>query len=286
MAVTQAPPVQQEGAGTVLPPMTGTRTTHTKKTNLLSALSPSERRAVLQEQLDQAAIFRQIACAKNGVTGPINRNVIDTPSEEEVRHESITTGLTEEEVRRREELARREAEVALREQLLNASNTQGGLDVKTPSNTDAATLDDAKREQDLKEREDALARREAALAEERKLAIQNDPALKPSKSLLQQWGPTVLTYAGLPIAGALLGLYLNSGKPDVQAPVDPAPVNDTTPTVNSDAQLLMLLQSKGMAAPKTPLGENVMEAFERDPALRERVMLEIEKTLKPTEETQ
>lgn len=48
----------------------------TQQTTLLQQLPINIQQAYYQELLDQSALFRQIAAASNGVTGPIERNVI------------------------------------------------------------------------------------------------------------------------------------------------------------------------------------------------------------------
>lgn len=440
MSATQAPP-SRAGSGRIVreqstqqvnavdqlagaPRTTSTRSRRTRRTNLLSALTPVERKAFLQEQLDQAAIFRQIACAKNGVPGPVERNVIgDAPTTEEYEQEALESGIPEADVRRREELARREAMIEVREEVLRRMEqelqnppTAQQPDEPEPAHPDTPTVhvttppvgvptdearlreDLARREAELNAREEDMRRRqedarraqeeraaEQRLEDERRQQADRDrqdayqqrlneieaeaarrraeederlrqaqeaqaardrqaeeahqqrmnelererQALEAQRRRDQEdaerrrqaeedrrrndqsvnvnvdngqgnqqpsakppfWTAAKAAATGVGGTAALAALAAWMLWPDGSKPVDP-PVTDNTPVVSqpadpndgkpvvgNDAQTLLLLQSSGLAAPKTPLGEKVLEAFEKDPSLRERVMKEVESTL-------
>lgn len=57
----------------------------------LDQLSPGGRRAYEQEMLDQACTFRQIAAARNGVPGVIDRNLVQNMDEELTNSTESTT---------------------------------------------------------------------------------------------------------------------------------------------------------------------------------------------------
>lgn len=356
MTATQTPQSTEAGAGRVVDATQTTQATTYKRqskrrTNLLSLLSPAERKAFLQEQLDQSAIFRQIACAKNGVTGPIARNLIgDEPSEEEIHEESIRSGVSENEVRRREEIARREALVEVREEVLrqqeelakkqaekDAALVSAPATPPTPDPNDFPGISeaDAVKREELAGKEAAIAVREQALkdqvaqAEKLKTANQATEAAIADRDRLQAerdrleaeakknaenqttpvpvtppaspavpptntepavtdtttakddkfWTtPKVATATGLGGA-ALAGLVAwgMSGDPEITPTPDTGV--PTTEVVDTDRETLLLLESRGLSAPRTPLGEKILEAFEKDPSLRERVMLDVEQTL-------
>lgn len=358
MTATQTPQSTEAGAGRVVDATQTTQATTYKRqskrrTNLLSLLSPAERKAFLQEQLDQSAIFRQIACAKNGVTGPIARNLIgDEPSEEEIHEESIRSGVSENEVRRREEIARREALVEVREEVLRQqeelAKKQAEKDAipvpvvpPTPDPNDFPGISeaDAAKREELAGKEAAIAVREqalkdqavqaeklktanqatdAAIAERDRLQAERDrleaeakknaenqttpvpvtppvtppvsPAVPPTNTEPavtdtttakddKFWTtPKVATATGLGGA-ALAGLVAwgMSGDPEITPTPDTGV--PTTEVVDTDRETLLLLESRGLSAPRTPLGEKILEAFEKDPSLRERVMLDVEQTL-------
>ncbi len=175
---TQAPPKRENGAGQIVSPVrqTARRAKRNRRTSLLSTMTPAERRPFLQEMLDQSAIFRQIACAKNGVTGPHHRNVIGEVDEDEVQEYAEESGVSIEEVRRREEMARREAMIELREEVLrreqkrlreqeedlrrpddSASSTQPAPEpIKDPPPGQDMTEEEARRREELARREQLL----------------------------------------------------------------------------------------------------------------------------------
>ena len=372
------------------PPATGmpvrqsnVRQKTTRRTNLLSLLSPHERQAFLQEQLDQAAIFRQIACAKNGVPGPTERNVIGpAPSVEEIEQAATETGISTAEMQRREDLSRREAMVSVREEVIRVQATQPD-DPLTPDSppTDVEppiSAEEARRREDLahreaanreaeqvlarqqtadvadqaeRERQDELRRTEQRTEDERRDQLEADRQQAHTDRLAEieaeatrrreadeerrrqaataatdaeadrqrvhdermaelaanaQGGDATVNVTTPPtttpprrisaLAGggmgaaalALSGLLGWSLLPDDTKPVDSNPGTEVTapvdgaatpPIVTTDAQTLLLLQSKGLAAPQTPLGVKILEAFELDPSLREKVMQDVERTL-------
>lgn len=251
MSAAQAPTATAGTGKLVTGPAVKQPTLKTQKTakrsTLLSQLSVHEREAFLQEQLDQGYLFRQMCALSHGLPAPGGPNILSAvTSDEEITEEAQRTGMSEEEVRRREELAAREAITKMREDLLKnqAENTTG-------TNTDMYKL----------------------------------------LGLTKFWTPLKGAVAGISGAGVLgaaawAAAYLwpdDKSVPPVDTPVVTQPVDkdektDTVP-VNTDTQTLLLLQAKGLAAPRTPLGEKVQEAFEKNPALREQLMRQIEETL-------
>ncbi len=361
-----------------------------RRTNLLSMLEPGERRAFLQEQLDQAAIFRQIACAKNGVTGPIERNVIgDMPSDETFQEQAEETGIPEDEIRRREQLARREAMVEVREEVLrrqeemlaqqdNAAATTPEPVEPTPTQPQSGiSEEEAKQREDLARREAELDAKEADVARRQKEAQSStDAERRAAEQRLEEqrleaarreaeWQKRLAdldteaerrrqqeeerlrqqrqqqqdrdqeaerqhqaVMADLEKQRRELEEQLRRAqevanqKPSVptaptptEPPVSPQPTESATddtmskiskslpwlaalagpavlalvgwalwpdeqkPAVTTDAETIHLLDTQGLSAPQTPLGEKILEAFKKDPSLRERVMEDVESTL-------
>jgi len=188
----QAPPTTS-GAGRIVSAPAGTpvrqsarRGRRTRRTNLLSAMDPDAKLALLQEQLDQAAIFRKITAAKWGVPGPIERNVIGPlPTEEEYEDYSEDTGVPLAEVKRREELARREAMINVREEVLRRQKElmeQQQADAQNPPTAtdpppvqplpDPAPTDPGLSEEEATRREELARREEAARQQEAELQRQ------------------------------------------------------------------------------------------------------------------
>jgi len=327
---SNAPPVG-EGAGQVVAGPTNTTHQRYRRTNLLSLLSTEERRAFMQERLDQAAMFRQIAASKHGVPGPIERNVLGTePSEVEFEQTATTQGIDIEEVKRREELARREALIEVREEVLRRSQETPPPVVTPPpaaptvdqtahlramAERDAEILrlkrekdaaDEQRRdakaceaavraEQDEQQRLEAVAaarrQREQEMAEETRQAqeaahqaelarITGPEVEDPAPAAPEQRKPGWLRRNAVGVGGVSTGLaglaaatamWLSGGDPEVTPP-DPI-------VIETEADTLAVLHGQGLAAPRTPLGSRVLEAFEMDPGLREDVMRRVENTL-------
>jgi hypothetical protein len=354
MTATQAPRTIEAGSGQVVDAVYQNETTTTtqgipqhKRTTLLSTLTPGERKAFLQEQLDQSAIFRQIACAKNGVVGPVDRNLIgDEPTRQEIREESTRVGLSEQEVRRREEIARREAMIEVREEVMrrqeamalqqaqeDAARRQAELDAAAARADLAAKQADAAAKQaeadavtakkktapvlvapppqlvqqpvpvpvpapvgiseaDAQRRED-LARKEAEVAAKEeawrnKMAvdqIRNQPPTGNPNMATDSSKPfwttaKVATATGLGTAAAVgLAAWGLTGESPFGGSEPTAATQPAESSTLTDRETLLLLESQGLSAPRTPLGEKILEAFEKDPSLRERVMTDVEKTL-------
>ncbi len=422
------PPVT-EGSGRVVsaapvsqPQQTSSRQTRKfRRTNLLSALTPEERRCFLQERLNQSALFRQIAATKHGVVAPIEREVLgEAPSAEEYEETSQSRGVSVEEVRRLEQLARREAMIEVREEVLRRTKDQlDAEDMLEPAPPEPSVPDEppvpegipeaevllreelARREVELTNQEEALrqcqeaaeirerasteaARRsreeediqrreeqdkENAIRAEQEQERRENAALRHSEQAaadrqrqekaeeeaqlreieeaqqradaaanqlvadrrrkhdqrmeeferqLQEAerqrddrdrngtlppqpvkAPEVrdvpwyrrklgMLFPGIGgivfgMLGALTIMWWN-GFPPTPPVVDPGhavadPVNVVAPVVDSDRDTLLLLQSRGLAAPQTPLGKKILEAFEADPAFRVEVMQRVEDTL-------
>lgn len=221
MSATEAP-AAQNGAGQIVH-----NTKTVRRTNLLSQLTPAERQPFLQEELDQAAMFRQIAAARNGVPGPIQRNVIH-PVETTTTRSTVTTP---------------------------ASDDAASVDSRAPSPITALP-----------------SQLPGPLVDHiRDVVSKAIPAVKPPGF----WGTIA--------AGVVPALGIGTGAAGILAaglwawhainkPVD-------TPVKTPDEQVLSILHSEGLAAPKTPLGNAILQAFEKDPSLRDRVMHEVEQTL-------
>jgi len=322
-SASNAPPAADGSGRVVSGPAqpTNTQARSYRRTNLLSLLDKSERRAFLQERLDNAALWRRLVATKHGLLGPVERNVIlgsEEPGEVDYQEIATTTGISLEEVKRREELARREAVADLREKILQQAETatpDETLPVASPLPTEPnleaelarheAMMDAQKQEiERLRGELDAAEQRgrtDASMdaAAERGAALRQDaeqpkepptqpqapspaPAAqpvcgKPPKTLMQQHGKTLAS--GITGAGALavLGWALGWFDPaTVAEPVKPDPV---TPVVTTDQGTLDMLHQSGLAAPRTPLGQSVLEAFQADPSLREEVMRRVEETL-------
>jgi len=306
MTAAQAPP-PTDGSGEVVSQPTQVHSVQTRRsTNLLSMLSPEERRAFLQEQLKQNCMFRQIAAKHNGVPGPVTETIIPEATQTDYQWAASQTGISEADVQRREELARREAILDVREELMRQALEEPSKPVKPEPVVPApdVPIDEAKLRAELAAREAALAAREAEL---RRRAATTPPDTAPQPAPTQPATPTLWQvfktalpaagWVGGPVAGAiagigvpwLMGWFEPTPQPEPVPVVQPQPaptIGDPPPpppqpepVVGSDAQTLLLLQSKGLAAPRTPLGEQVLKAFEKDPALRERFMKEVEDTL-------
>lgn len=239
-------------------------------TTLLSTFDKAEKRAFLQEVLDQSAIMRAISCKHNGITGPFLPNAIKEQAAADCP-EPIA-GISSEEVQRREELVRRETLADLQAQAA----------------------------QQLQETLTAASQNTASPAGSAQAATSTTP-----------WLPNplcVLTAAGLlALAGYTSAIHF--GPPPVDTPTvptvavpaptapvatepptqidTPEPVGTTAPNtapsnttiITDERDTLLYLQQKGLAAPRTPLGSKILEAFELNPALREKVMRDVENTL-------
>lgn len=241
-------------------PNTAPRTS-AARTTLLSTMSAAERRAFLQEQLDQSAVFRQICCAHNGVTGPIEPNVIgDPPTDAEYATAAKDAGIPVEEAKRREEAARREALVEVREQVIN------------------------QREQEIE-----AAQRRLSLAPDTPAPAATSPTTPAPDTATSRVGMSPLKTAGLAAAGtgtamaagAYLAMALLAPEPEPAPLPQPVPITESTGgEVTTDAEVLSLLHSQGLSAPQTPLGENILKAFKVKPELRQEIMEQIEETLR------
>lgn len=421
--VVSAAPVRQQ--------QTSSRQTRKfRRTNLLSALTPEERRCFLQERLNQSALFRQIAATKHGVVAPIEREVLgEGPSLEEYEEASRSRSISVEEVRRLEQLARREAMIEVREEVLRRTKDQ--LDVEgtpepappEPAPPEPSVPDEppvpagipeaevilreelarreveltnqeealrqcqeaaeirerasteatrrSREEADIQRREeqdkenairaeqaqarrekDALRRGEQAAADRQRQEKAEEEAQRRELEEAQQRADAAAerlvadrrrkhdqrmeeferqrqeserqrddrddhddrndTSPELPVKapevqdmpwyrrklgmlfpgiggivfgmlGALTIMWWN-GFPPTPPVVDPDhvvtdPVNVVVPVVDSDRDTLLLLQSRGLASPQTPLGKKILEAFEADPDFRVEVMQRVEDTL-------
>lgn len=232
MTAAQAP-TPAEGTGKILNKPAIHTTRRVRRTNLLSDLTLPERQAFLQEQLDQSYLFRQLCALSHGLPEPGKPNIINSVmTDEEITQAAEKQGVSPEEVRRREELAAREALLAMQEKLMkeaggNANNIDWGKFLK-------------------------------------------------SKKF---WTPAKAAVAGITGTGAAAAIAAALLWPADDTPDTPAPPQPEKAVVDNDAQTLLLLQAKGLAAPRTPLGEKVQEAFEKNPKLRETIMQQIEDTL-------
>ena len=243
-------------------PNTAPRTS-AARTTLLSTLSAAERRAFLQEQLDQSAVFRQICCAHNGVPGPIAPNVIgDPPTEAEYAMAAQDAGVSVEEVKRREAAARREALVEVREQVIN----QRELEIEaaqrrlTPSPAAGNTTTDSVTAKDT---------------------TTNASPAQSSMSPLKTAGLAAAGTGAAMAAGAYLAVTLLSPDPEPTPLPQPVPATESNDSVvTTDTEVLSLLHSQGLSAPQTPLGENILRAFKVKPELRQEIMEQIEDTLR------
>jgi chemotaxis protein histidine kinase CheA len=122
----------------------------------------------MQERLNQSALFRQIAASKHGVVAPIEREILgDDPTEEEFQETSQSSGIPIEEVRRREELARREAMIEVREEVLRQTREKMDAAASEPAATEPEPSEEPVLEHTVTEEEanlrEELARREAEL---------------------------------------------------------------------------------------------------------------------------
>ena len=84
--------------------------------------------------------------------------------------------------------------------------------------------------------------------------------------------------AGVPGLAAVSALWSLWPSDEPAQPPQQDPPAIVAP-VSSDDQTLSILHSEGLSAPRTPLGEKTLEAFQKDPALREKVMQQIEASL-------
>ena len=88
-------------------------------------------------------------------------------------------------------------------------------------------------------------------------------------------GVTGLVFAGM------MG-YQALTTPDVEVNTPTTPTTPTTVDVEAgdEDKALTLLRTQGLNAPKTPLGERLLEAMQKDPEFRVRIMRDAEGILK------
>jgi len=217
-------PAATPGSGAVVP-----LTTRTRRTNLLSQMTPKERRAFLQTQLDADHMIKQMSAIRHGLPSAGERVILD----DEVETEQVDTtvqdlvGL----LRQKETNSQIERQVAMEHQNQQVEKVAAGK-------TDLSLG---------------------------KLATIGSLAGVP----------------GLAAVAALWSLWPDGDEPP--APQPPAVVAPADP-VAADADTLSLLRSEGLSAPRTPLGEKTLEAFQKNPALREQVMQQIAETLTESED--
>ena len=172
-----------------------------RRTSLLSQLSPAERRAFLQEELDQAQIFRQIACARNGVPGFTGRNVIP-PAASSVEPSLVPEG---------------------------AASPPAGVPVVSPKRFWTAA----------------------------KVA-----------TAVATGGTAAIAAAAAALWAALSGA---APAPDGSS-ADSSAESAAVQSVQTDQDLLRVLESRGAGPVRTPLGEATLRAFQENPDLRRQVL--------------
>lgn len=228
---------------------TAGRTRSHRRVNILSTLTPEERQAFLQEQLDGMAFVRNLACVRHGLPTVGARNEIPPPARASVEEEEETTpaapaGVSSEEVTRREDLARREGIVSAQQDLLSQL-AQLRQQPQAP-----------------------MAQTPAPPASSPPPSATSAPApVQPQeKSLLSKLGIPAAVVAALGTGG--LGYWLGQPK----APAAPNPPVQVAPVVSTDQGTVQTLNNYGYGLPRTDLGAALRQAMDRDPQLRQDIL--------------
>lgn len=210
----------------------------------LDRLRPHERLAFLQEALDQNALFRQIAAASNGVTGPIERNIIpEFEVDEEVESNE-------------EDLADTSPEPATEKPVTDSEpkpdpepvhpQPEPDTDTHTQPNP-CITKDDLA---DLLDRDSS------------------------------RWKKVVAGGIGATLLSVLLGMlglrFLSPNQPAVTSPSNGN--GGSSVVVSTKSQLLDLLGKSGYSLPDTALSNTATRVYEYDPNLRDKHLQELQDT--------